>query len=264
MHADLMVAGNVTDRVATHVSNHASRHGLADTQRLVEALRPQVRAVGHGTIIAHEGDKVPYLIAVLDGWIALSKTLRDGDRQIIDFALPGELIFAASAEASIAALEVQATTDALLARLSATQWQRLLSQFPELGRVRTVLSGATRARISERMLRLGKGTAQMRIAYALLELCIRLSALEDIAAGHRFRIPLTQQKLGEFMGLSAVHVCRTMRRLERDEIISAGHRMDVCIKDPLRLASIAKVDPDYLKAEIVPKGRSGQSISAFR
>jgi CRP-like cAMP-binding protein len=252
MHADLMTAGNTSDRFVRHVATQASRHGIVQSQRLVEALRPRVTAVSAGTLVVHEGDKVPYLIALVDGWIALSKSLRNGDRQIIDFALPGEFIFAASADASMAALEVQALTDTLLARHSHTQWKQLIAQVPEMESVRTVLSGATRARIAERMLRLGKGTAQMRIAYALLELCIRLRALGE-GTDQAFHIPLTQQQLGEFMGLSSVHVCRTMRRLERNGIIDVADHMDVRVRDAIQLAEIAKVDIDCLRAEILPR-----------
>lgn len=252
MHVDLTDPRGATDRFASHVATHASRHGIVQSQRLIDALRPRSATVRAGTLIVHEGEEVPYLIALVDGWIALSKSLHNGDRQIIDFALPGEFIFAASADGSMAALEVQALTDALVVRHSPAQWKHLISQVPEMESVRTALSGATRARIAERMLRLGKGTAQIRIAYALLELCIRLRAL-GATNDHTFHIPLTQQQLGEFMGLSSVHVCRTLRRLERNGIIDVDDHMDVRVRDASQLAEIAKVDLEHLEAEILPK-----------
>jgi CRP-like cAMP-binding protein len=102
------------------------------------------------------------------------------------------------------------------------------------------------------MLRLGKGSAETRIAYAIIELCIRLGMIGKVP-DCGFHIPLTQQQLGEFVGLSSVHVCRTMRRLTRLGVISMEGHMDITIHNMDALAEIAGVDPDALENEIIPR-----------
>jgi len=99
-------------------------------------------------------------------------------------------------------------------------------------------------------LRLGQGSAASRIAYALLEFYIRLEAI-GLVWDHHFTFPITQQKLGEFTGLSNVHVCRTLRRFERDGFISHPHNSDILLCDIDALCDIAGVDLEVLRHEIL-------------
>ena len=64
-------------------------------------------------------------------------------------------------------------------------------------------------------------------------------------------MPLGQQQLGDFTGLSSVHVCRTLRRLNRVGVIWTGDHMDITIKDLPALAELAQVDLAALRKEIM-------------
>lgn len=228
------------------VSNHAK----ADS--CVEMLGRNAREYGAGQRIAFEGGTVASVLCVLEGWIALSKTLEDGERQIIDFVLPGDVTTAISADGATSCLEVEALTDVVVATFNHADWEHLQTAFPGLRELAEHLAAATQARLSERMLRLGKGSAPMRIAYALLELCVRLRSIGQ-TRDHTFHLPLTQQHLGEFTGLSSVHVCRTLRRLARRGIIATGDHLDIRIIDLSALSDAAGIDVKRLEAEIVPE-----------
>ena len=54
------------------------------------------------------------------------------------------------------------------------------------------------------------------------------------------------------MGLSSVHVCRTLRRLERSGIIDVDDHIDVKILDIDALAELAQIDPVRLAQEATP------------
>ena len=107
-------------------------------------------------------------------------------------------------------------------------------------------------RMSERMLRLGKGDAESIIAFALCELCLRSTGL-SLREVEEFHIPMTQQQLGDLCGLSSVHICRTLRRMARNGILNVRNHMDVTIHDVDTLAEIAEIDPDELRKEIMPR-----------
>ena len=81
----------------------------------------------------------------------------------------------------------------------------------------------------------------MRVAYVLLELLSRMWS-KDLVQGCSFHMPVTQRLLGEYAGLSAVHVCRTLRSFVKDGLLETGGHMDVHIKEPTRLAEIAGLD----------------------
>jgi CRP-like cAMP-binding protein len=218
---------------------------------LERALKTHKRGHCAGTMIKLEGGKSKVTYCVLSGWASLSKSMPDGQRQIIDFALPGDFLDPRSADNATSALQIEAVTYAVIAEIPDNLWHQLGETIPQLKTLEhRVIAGAL-SRLAERMLRLGKGSAEARIAHAIIELCIRLRAIGQ-ERDCSFHLPLTQQQLGEFVGLSSVHVCRTMRRLKRLGVISMEDHIDISIHDMDALAEIAGVDPDMLENEIVP------------
>lgn len=209
------------------------------------------RSIARGTILRAEGDDSPVRFHVVDGWLAVSKSLKDGEQQILEFVLPGETCDPTSADRRTSYAEIRALCDAVVIAIDRRIWARLLRDRPELWEDASIRDIAARARQSERMLRLGKSSAETRISYVLIEFCLRLS-------GHRagqdcaFHVPFGQQQLGDFIGLSSVHVCRTLRRLTRQGIITTGDHMDITIHDVPALADLAGVDVATLRAEIIP------------
>lgn len=198
-----------------------------------------------------EGDECGSILYVIEGWLALYKSLPDGGVQIIDFALPGDLVDPSGADGVTASLTVQAFTDGAVAALPYRLWERMLHESRHLYALVHHLDTARGARRAERMLRVGKGAAEMRVAYALLEFCIRIDAIMDENTPN-FHIPITQQQLGDFIGLSSVHVCRTMRRMNRNGIIEMSDHMLIRVLDLKALSAIAGVDWHELKRDILP------------
>jgi len=207
--------------------------------------------VAKGTRLRCEGDESNALFYVADGWLAVSKSLEDGERQILDFILPGETYDPTAADGRTSFVEIEALSDAVVVTTDRAVWARLLRHYRDLWDAESLRDIAAHARQSERMLRLGKCSAETRVAYALIELCLRLSACATPNAS-AFHVPLGQQQLVDFIGLSSVHVCRTLRRLARQGIITTGDHMNITIHDVAALADLAGVDLAVLRAEIIP------------
>jgi CRP-like cAMP-binding protein len=209
------------------------------------------RGVARGTVLRAEGEPSPARFHVAGGWLAVSKSLQDGEQQILDFILPGETCDPTGADGRTSYVELRALCDSVVIAIDRTAWARLLRARPALWDEAIIRDIAAQARQSERVLRLGKSSAETRVAYVLIEFCLRLSggrAGRDCA----FHVPLGQQQLGDFIGLSSVHVCRTLRRLARQGIITTGDHMDITIHDVAALADLAGVEIDALRAEIIP------------
>lgn len=260
----------MTDATTAAIAPRDAFHGppkiafddMADhLQRLLNGTRRGLRA---GSILKMEGDDCSSVYLVLSGWIALSKSLADGARQIIDIVLPGGIIDPSSADGATSAVQIEALSHAKVAVLPEATWASLRASEPDLQQFDTITLAATLSRMSERMLRLGKGSAETRLAYALIELCMRVAAAGTRRGGAMpgarsdcaYHLPLTQQMLGEYVGLSSVHVCRTMRRFARNNLISMADHMDIVIHDIDALAAIAGVEPDALHRQIIPESRA--------
>lgn len=223
-----------------------------------DALGQHMRRFREGSNLVLEGDECNVVFYVTRGWLAQSKALADGRCQIIDFAFAGDFICPGAADGITSAVTIEALTDGWLAAIPCSNWKRMIRGQPDLHHVFRRIEAAKHARGAERMLRLGNGTAEMRIAYALLELRLRLAPADD-AEFSEFHIPLTQQKLGDFVGLSSVHVCRTLRRMARNGILEAKNHMDIRVFDLQSLAGLACVDPKALKRDIFHPAFEGRA-----
>lgn len=205
-----------------------------------------------GVLLRTEGEENGSVYIALAGWLGVSRSTLDGNRLINDVILPGDMIDPASANAQTSAVEIEALTNVTCAAIPRAKWVRVVNQSPELREVVHQESGATLTRMSGRMLRMGKSDAESIIAYALCELALRSTgrALEEVGS---FQLPLTQQQLGDFCGLSSVHICRTLRRLRRNGVLDVCNHVDVTLQDVDALAEIAQIDPESLRAEIMPR-----------
>ena len=67
-------------------------------------------------------------------------------------------------------------------------------------------------------MRLGRQTAYERMAHLLLELHGRLAEIGE-ARGESFHLPIKQEVLADALGLSLVHVNRTLQQMRRDGLI---------------------------------------------
>jgi CRP-like cAMP-binding protein len=66
--------------------------------------------------------------------------------------------------------------------------------------------------------RLGRQTAYERMAHLLLELHARLTEIGE-ARGDSFNLPVKQEVLADALGLSLVHVNRTLQQMRRDRLV---------------------------------------------
>lgn len=207
--------------------------------------------IGKDRLLELSNEATDVIYSVDAGWLVVAKTTEDGQRQIIDFVLPGEVFDPGSAAVQQTSTDLAALSKAWVSMIPRNAWNQLLNDHPDLKEVHERQVAAGYARIAERMLRIGKSHAEAQIAYAVCELCLRANDL-DPEDGSAFHLPLTQQVLGDFLGLSSVHVSRTLRRLRRQKVLTTGDHMDIVIHDIDRLAEVAEVDLDELRASIIP------------
>ena len=85
------------------------------------------------------------------------------------------------------------------------------------------------------------------IAHLLCELAFRLDAV-GLAADDRFHLPLTQQDVANASGLSVVHVNRTLKELQRRQLLVWEGR-SVSILNHEGLKNVAEFQTTYLRTD---------------
>lgn len=154
----------------------------------------------------------PFFLA--SGWACLAKCLGDGRRQLLSFILPGDGVGFDLLTRSQPSVEVIALT-----QLKVRQAKPTLPPLSErLGRVLAGAAAAQQSRLLDQIVRLGRQTAYERMAHLLLELHVRLAEIGE-ARADGFHLPVKQEVLADALGLSLVHVNRTLQQLRRDGLI---------------------------------------------
>ena len=98
--------------------------------------------------------------------------------------------------------------------------------------------------LAEHKVSLGARTAAQRILHFLLELWIRLEQV-GLASEDGFDLELTQEQIGDCMGLSTVHVNRSLSRLSKEKMLKIG-RGFVTFPDISRSIDFADFDERFL------------------
>ncbi|ATI79872.1 Crp/Fnr family transcriptional regulator [Sphingobium yanoikuyae] len=169
----------------------------------LQAAMAKPRRVSARTELQVEGDITPRITLILSGWAARTRILKDGRRQIINFLLPGDLIFAQATD-QLAAANITAITDLFICDGPSPALSSSLAA-----------AYAASSSIEESLLygqisRLGRLTAQERVADLLLELLER-HEMAGIARAGKFAIPITQEMVADTVGLTPVHVNRVIQ-----------------------------------------------------
>ena len=219
-------------------------------QNIFQCIRKSARSVAADTEILFEGDDIKSVVWVLEGWLAESKVMDDGRRQLIDIVLPFDIVMSKNADGFTSPYGLTALTDCVIAPYPYADFLRQREMCGDFDLLIKTLRAAADARQGEVMLRLGQGTACERVAYILLELFVRLEAIGQIRDG-AFALPITQKDIGDFAGLTSVHVCRMFRKLAKEGAIeNLDH--EIIVRDIDKLAEISKTDYHYLKEAVLP------------
>ena len=197
----------------------AEENLLYDICSVREAIRPA------GSELLHEGQTGIRPLVILSGWACRMRILADGRRQIMCLLLPGDLVGFAALRPSMAAhATVAAITNVELADAE-TLCNALESSEPGAWNgLKDACRAAARldeCALLDQIVRLGRKTAYERVADFLLELHWRLR-LAGLVKGEDFEMPLTQEQIADMLGLSNVHVNRTLQQLRRDGLLELG------------------------------------------
>ena len=157
---------------------------------------------------------------LMSGWACQHRLLGDGRRQIISFLLPGDIIGSVLHTAVRADTSVVALTPVVVAdgRPLMRALQAIPSSMPGLASAMLQIGHMDQVRLLDQVVRLGRQTAYERLVHLLLEIHSRLDAIGQVE-GDSFVFPLTQENLGDALGLSVVHINRTMQQIRRDRMV---------------------------------------------
>lgn len=220
-----------------------SRLSTTDQQALL-ALPFQIRQLPAQATILREGDQARVCPILLSGFAYRYKIAADGGRQIVSLRIPGDPLDFQSLYLQTIDHHMQALTPVELALIPLSDLERLAEARPSIARAILVdiLIEASIGR--EWQLNIGRRHALPRLAHFLCEFVYRLQLIFP-HSGDEIDVPMTQEQLADILGLTPVHVNRTLKTLEEAGAVArSGRRLST--RDVATLARFADFSPLYL------------------
>jgi CRP-like cAMP-binding protein len=196
------------------------------------------------TIVFSQGDHKDRIYIVESGWGQISHELQGGQRQIVDFALTGDVVLPQSN--GVGAVETfVAQTELSLLIASYKTFVLAAMKSPDLFSFivnALVRNGAVRA---QHLVNVGRRSALARTSHLLLELTARLQQVGAVEHDS-FECPLTQHDLADALGLTPIHVNRMLRELRERKFLEF-RQGNVHLLDWKGLTEFAGFEGDYIK-----------------
>jgi CRP-like cAMP-binding protein len=221
------------------VSHFLSR----DEQHALEAVAEPARTVRPCVDLVREGEGADSLFVITRGWACRYATTREGGRQFPGLVVPGDVGNLDSLMFDRIDYGVRTLTETTVVALPRQFALELIAQHPGIAQTFVWLGLVENAILSEWALSLGRRSAEERLAHLICELSVRLDAEQGNTS--TFAFPLRQEQIADTLGLTSVHVNRTLQHLRGQGLVVTENRV-MTIPNVSRLRQVAGFDPRYL------------------
>ena len=222
----------------------------------LESATSEMKTVAPGQELVRPESVGKDVFVLQTGWAYRYKALPDGRRQVLNFVLPGDFIGLRAHFFGIADHSIVTLTDATISALSAFEIANLFRDYPKLAAAVTWSAAREEAMLAEQIVRLGRRNALESMAHLLLELLNRLKAV-DVVSGCSYAFPVTQQLLADTLGLSVVHVNRTLRKLRTVGLVQIESGR-ITLLDVPQLERLAAFEGSHIAVKRTPPGTEKQ------
>lgn len=222
-----------------------------DERDCIASLERDGEMFSRGDSIIEEGDPHGDIYIIQKGWCMMSRSLSDGRRQVTSFSLPGDFLCFNAGLFKYATRSITALTEVNLCRMAADDLVAVFAGQPRLAAAFAWCNAQDESVLAERLTSVGRRSAYERVAHLFVELSRRLELL-DLTENGKFVLPVTREQLADAMGLSTLHLYRTLRRLYQDQLVGLQPQ-GVQILDMDGLKRAAKFEDDYLHYTQIPE-----------
>jgi len=212
------------------------------------ALAPKHLRIQAGATLTESGAHPDTMYLISKGWAVSCREFHSGKRQIVNFLMPGDFACLNAAFVEQSSGSFAAITDLNVLAFRSAEILHLFKTDARISIPLIWLFAQETSIVAEHLASVGRRSAYERITHLILELYCRLIQVR-LATGDDFELPLRLALFGDALGLTPIHVSKTMRQLRKDRLIEVdfGSICKVRIVNYGGAVKAAHFDPNYLK-----------------
>jgi CRP-like cAMP-binding protein len=213
-----------------------------------------LRTLEPATYTIREADAPTHCVVLVSGFAFRQKLTGNGSRQIVALHIPGDALDFQNLFLDVSDHSLQMLTRAEVALVPIADLQAIARERPAVGHAILVKILVEASIFREWVLNVGRRDSITRLAHLLCELGVRLEA-EGLAQDYGYELPMTQEQMADALGLTPVHVNRTLKVLEAEGLIVRSKR-SVSFPDWKRLRLLGDFNQRYLHLEPQQSGKA--------
>ncbi len=197
-----------------------------------------------------ESEDSEYMFTLYHGWVLQYVTLPNGKRQVVRISMPGDFLgFQRDMNTTMCHTAV-ALTDTVLCAFDRDDMKTMLQNNPGLAMRMADMYARDSTYSENQLVGIGQKTAEERLAYLCMELFFRMKMIYTDSIINEMEFPLTQEDLGDTLGLTQIHVNRTLKTLREQGLMEIKNkRLTILNEDALK--ELGSFDENILKAQSI-------------
>ena len=210
----------------------------------LEAMKPRRRRFERGAVVRRCDEASEHLFCLEQGWAVRCRLLPDGGRQILAILIPGDVCDLQALVGADHDHHVIALTDLVVHECPVAAFDTLMARRARLAQA--FLRGKVQedSLMREHVVRLGRRKARERVLHLIIELCER-QRINGVDEPWRLAHPLNRETLADTLGLSPVHVSRSLAALARAGVVEVDQGR-IALSDPQAASGLCSFDRAYL------------------
>lgn len=224
-----------------------------DEAQLLHSLVVRERSFAVDEDLVVQGSRPNCSTLLLSGIAARYKVMEDGKRQITALHVAGDFVDLHAFPLKIMDHGIVALSPCHAAFLDHADLKKITETQPHLTRLfwlSTVIDGAIHR---EWIVAMGRRSKISHLAHLFCELFVRLRVVGETKE-NSFAFPLKQSELADVLGISLVHLNKTLSLLRNKQVLEWSQKTrTIEILNWKGLAKLAEFDPAYLNLHVEPR-----------
>ncbi len=228
-----------------------ARSTLSTTERNALLSLPTIpRQFGAHREIVRIGECVDHACLIADGFVSRFAQMEDGRRQTISVHIGGDMVDLYSLMLPAVPTPLVALTPTTVFQIPHVALRELSFRYPAVAAAFWRECAVDGTIIAEWLISTGRRDARGRLAHLLCEMAVRNNQIGRYNYS-RFPFPMTQEHIADALGLTSVHVNRTLQGLRSEGLVDVSRR-EVIVRDWNGLVFAGEFDPGYLHLRNLP------------